>query len=144
MTCYYMLLMWIDFNGKNIIYEFCFTTCNTETGYNHDYWCSFFYFSMRELDGLNVWDGFGLLSFTFKTAVCKPSVLREVLKSVLFFLDLTQSVYAKICIGMQQGSDFKFQNTFDRLCNKIRLEIQSRKFLRKSNLNQIKGLHARF
>ena len=43
------------------------------------------------------------------------------------------SVYVKLCIGMHQG----IQNTFVRTCDKIRLEIQSRKYLRKSNYNDI-------
>jgi hypothetical protein len=30
-----------------------------------------------------------------------------------------------------------FKNTFDSVCDEIRLEIQSRKFLRKHNLNEI-------
>jgi hypothetical protein len=49
--------------------------------YNQNYWCfgGFFYFSLRELDGLKVWDGFGLFSFTFKIADSEPSVLREAL-----------------------------------------------------------------
>ena len=58
--------------------------------YNQNYWCFgfFFYFSLRELDGLKVWDGFGLFSFTFKIADSEPSVLREALKSILFFLTI--------------------------------------------------------
>ena len=58
--------------------------------YNQNYWCfgGFFYFSLRELDGLKVWDGFGLFSFTFKIADSEPSVLREALKSILFFLTI--------------------------------------------------------
>ena len=43
------------------------------------------------------------------------------------------SVYVKLCIGMHRG----IQNTFVRTCDKIRLEIQSRKYLRKSNYNNI-------
>ena len=37
------------------------------------------------------------------------------------------------------GQNLKFQITFDRACDDIRLEIQSRKFLRKSNLNLIRN-----
>ena len=38
-------------------------------------------------------------------------------------LGLTQSVHAKICIRMHQGQILNFQNTFDRACDEIRLEI---------------------
>jgi hypothetical protein len=43
-------------------------------------------FSMRELDGLKVWDEFGFIGFTFKIADSESSVLREALKPVLLFL----------------------------------------------------------
>jgi len=49
----------------------------------------------------------------------------------------TQSVHAKLCIGRQRCQILNFQNTFDSPCDEIRLEIQSRKYLRKSNLNEI-------
>jgi hypothetical protein len=43
--------------------------------------------------------------------------------------------YASECTG---GQNLNFQNTFDSPCDEIRLELQSRKYLRKSNLNEIK------
>ena len=43
-------------------------------------------------------------------------------------------VHAKICI--EELIFFYFQNTFDSDCNEIRMEIQRRKCLRKSNLNE--------
>jgi len=52
-------------------------------------------------------------------------------------LGVTQSVHAKICIGMHRGSYFNFQNTFDSACDEIRLEIQSRNLLWNSNINGI-------
>jgi hypothetical protein len=38
------------------------------------------------------------------------------------------------------GTIWNFRNTFDRSCDEIRLDIQSRKSLRKSNLNEINTL----
>ena len=50
-------------------------------------------------------------------------------------LGMTQSVHAKIGIGMHQGMGgggggqiLNFQNTFDRACVKIRMEIQTENF----------------
>ena len=81
---------------NNIVIEispYCFNShlhinnMYTEAGfYNQDYLCSFLDFSMREFDGLKVWDGFGFIGFTFKIADSESSVLREALKSVLLFL----------------------------------------------------------
>jgi hypothetical protein len=48
-------------------------------------------------------------------------------------LDVTQSIHDKIYIGMQRGQILNFQNTFNRACDEIRLGIQTRKCLRKSN-----------
>jgi len=51
---------------------------------------------------------------------------------ILPALDLTQSIHDKICIRMHRGVKFlNFQNTFNRACDEIRLELQSRKCLRK-------------
>ena len=52
-------------------------------------------------------------------------------------MSIYQSLHAKICMGMHQGQIKIFQNAFDRVCNEIRLEIQSRKCLKKPNLNDI-------
>ena len=65
------------------------------TGYNQDYLCSFLDFSMRELDGLKVWVGFGSFSFTFNLADSEHSVLREALKSNFIFPSHTYVPYDK-------------------------------------------------
>jgi len=52
-------------------------------------------------------------------------------------MSIYQSLYAKICIGMYRGQIKIFQNAFDRVCNEIRLEIQSRRCLKKPSLNDI-------
>jgi len=72
-------------------------------GYNQGYWCSFLDFSMRELDGLKVWDGFELFSFNFKIADSEPSVLREALKPVLFFLPIPMCHMARTANKVQLG-----------------------------------------
>ena len=56
---------------------------------------------------------------------------------ILHALDLTKSANDKISIGMLGVQILIFQNTFDRSCDENRLEIQSRKCLRKSNHNVI-------
>jgi hypothetical protein len=65
------------------------------------------------------------------------------LNNQLFYVDNlmydTICPYQK-CIGMHWGQIFNFQNTFDRACDEIRLEIQSRNCRRMSNLNEIKAL----
>ena len=56
-------------------------------------------------------------------------------------LDISPQFYSKPYIP-GTGSDaniLNFQNTFVSACDKIRQEIQGRKFLQKSNLNKISG-----
>ena len=50
------------------------------------------------------------------------------LYEILPALDLTQSVHAKICIEMHQGSNLKFPEYFDRACDEIRMELQTENF----------------
>jgi hypothetical protein len=40
----------------------------------------------------------------------------------------TQSVHAKICIGMHRGHILNFKNTFDRACDETRMEKQTENF----------------
>jgi hypothetical protein len=52
-------------------------------------------------------------------------------------MSIYQSLHAKICIGMYRGQIRIFQNAFDIVCSEIRLEIKSRRCLKKPNLNDI-------
>ena len=52
-------------------------------------------------------------------------------------MSIYQSLHAKICTGMHRGQIKILQNAFDRACNEIKLEIQSRRCHRKPNLNDI-------
>ena len=72
-------------------------------GYSKGYWSSFLNFSVRELDGLKEVDGFELFSFNFKTADSEPSVLREALKSVLFFLTIPMCHMSRTANKVQFG-----------------------------------------
>jgi len=55
----------------------------------------------------------------------------------LIWHNLPMLIYASEWNG---GNIWNFQNTFDRSCDEIRLDIQSKKCLRKSNLNEINTL----
>jgi hypothetical protein len=56
-------------------------------------------------------------------------------------LTFTWSDTIRPCQNMHRNAPgvqiLDFKNTFDSVCDEIRLEIQSRKFLRKHNLNEI-------
>jgi L-ascorbate metabolism protein UlaG (beta-lactamase superfamily) len=62
------------------------------------------------------------------------------LYEILPALDLTQSVHAKISIGMHWGQILNFQNTFDGPWNEIRMKIQAENFVRNPNLNEITSI----
>jgi hypothetical protein len=79
-----------------------------------------------------VWSGCWI---TLSDRLCKRKEYRFELENVSIYhslsaLGVTQSVHAKICIGMHPdlGQILNFQNTFDRVCDKIRMETQIENF----------------